>query len=305
MALVVTGSVGLDSIELPSGEKREGILGGSCTYFAAAASFYGPVRIVAVVGEDFDKQDVFTQFGVDTAGLETRPGKTFRWAGKYRENMDERDTLSTELNVLAGAPPAVPAAYKDSRFLFLANNPPATQRTFLEQFPQRSLVVADTMDLWISTARDELEELLRRVDGLVLNYDEAELFTGKKNTVAAARHLLEKGPRFVVVKKGEHGCLFVHRDGIGALPAFPNERVVDPTGAGDSFAGGMMGFLASHAFADPGAFSAVYAALIHGTVTASFTIEAFGLERLASLSKQELFGRVEEFVKMLRAPTDV
>ncbi|RME31392.1 sugar kinase [Candidatus Woesearchaeota archaeon] len=304
MPLVVTGSVGFDSIEVPSGEKREHVLGGSCTYFSAAASFHGPVRIVAVVGKDFtdEQRAVLAHFGVDTKGLEARDGKTFRWGGRYHANMDERDTLYTELNVLGGEPPRVPEEYKDADVVFLANNPPRVQLDFLEQFPHKRFVVADTMDLWITTARAELEQLLTRIDGLVLNYDEAELLSGKQNTVAAARDILEKGPRFVVVKKGEHGCLFVHREGIGALPAYPSERVVDPTGAGDSFAGGMMGFLASHDVDDLGRFDAVYAALVHGTIIASFTIEDFGLGRLQTLKRQELLERLEAFVKMLRVP---
>jgi cytidine kinase len=306
MSLIVTGTIGIDTVYTPQGH-REKILGGSCTYFAAAASFYGPVRIVAAVGDDFPPafRDTLTRFkGIDIAGLEMRKGsKTFAWGGKYLENMNSRETLFTELGVLAEHPPAIPAAYADSRFVFLANTHPGVQIKMLESLPQRKMVVADTMDLWINIARAELDLLLTRVDGLVLNYDEAELLTGKRNTVAAARAVLAMGPKFVVVKKGEHGCILVHRDGIAALPAYPTETVVDPTGAGDSFAGGMMGHLAAHPSHKGGgavSFGALREALAHGTVVASFNIERFSLERLAGLTRAELDARYAEFVGMVR-----
>ncbi|QOJ01408.1 MAG: sugar kinase [Phycisphaeraceae bacterium] len=310
MSLVVTGTIGIDDIVTPSGH-AEKVLGGSCMYFSAAASFYGPVRLVAVVGDDFP--DAFRQTlhrfpGIDAAGLETRKGgKTFRWGGKYHDNMDSRDTLFTELGVVAEAPPAVPAAYADSRFVFLANSHPAVQLGFLEQLPKRALAVADTMDLWINTAKDHLLVLLRKVDGLVLNYDEAEQLTSRRNTVAAGRHLLDMGPRFVVIKKGEHGCLLVHRDGVCALPAFPTENVVDPTGCGDTFAGGLMGAIAHHkpsasqpADPDPGSFASVRRALVHGTVIASFTIEAFSLDRLTQLARRDIDQRYDQYAAMVR-----
>ncbi len=301
MALVVTGSIGIDTIELPTGEKRAGILGGSCAYFSAAASFYAPVRMVAVAGEDFADEHValLQRFRIDTAGLERRKGaKTFRWGGKYLGNMDRRETLFTELNVLGDEPAPIPEQYRDGRFIFLANAPPALQLATLHQFPERKLAVADTMDLWIETAKEDLLLLLKEVDGLVLNYDEAELLTGMRNAVAAARAILGLGPRFVVVKKGEHGAILVHEEGIAAVPAYPAERVIDPTGAGDSFAGGMMGWLAGRD--DPGSFEAMKVALAHGTVMASFTIEAFSLDRLVQLTKEELAGRYDAFAAMLR-----
>ncbi|MCH7962245.1 MAG: sugar kinase [Planctomycetes bacterium] len=308
MSLIVTGTVGIDTVYTPHEGHREGVLGGSCTYFAAAASFYGPVRIVGAVGDDFPDElratlDSFPE--IDTAGLEVRVGsKTFRWGGKYAENMDTRETLFTELGVLEEMPPKIPDAYRDSRFVFLANTHPAVQLEMLASFPERALVVADTMDLWIDTAREELHELLTRVDGLVLNFDEAEQFTGRRNTVSAARRILELGPRFVVVKKGEHGCIFVHRDGIAALPAYPAERVVDPTGAGDSFAGGMMGFIAAEAARgaqdEPASFETIRRALAHGTVIASFNIESFSLDRLTTLTREDVVERYGEFIKMVR-----
>lgn len=308
MSLIVTGTIGIDTIETPSGEHREGILGGSCTYFAAAASFFCPVRLVAAVGEDFpaEFEQTITRFaGVDARGLERRAGsKTFRWGGRYRENMDERDTTFTDLGVLSETPPTVPEAFKDSKVMFLANSHPSVQSGMLEQVPSPALAVADTMDLWIENARAELQELLGKVDGLVLNYDEAELFAGKRNPVAAGRAMLEYGPRFVVIKKGEHGCILVHRDGIAAMPAYPAEIVVDPTGAGDSFAGGLMGSIAAalevRPDMDPGSFDTIRRACVHGTVIASFTIEDFSLGRLSSLTRGELHDRDRAFRTMLR-----
>jgi sugar/nucleoside kinase (ribokinase family) len=306
MTLVVTGSFGIDTIETPDGQRREDVLGGSCAYFAAAASFFTPVRIVGVAGEDYPAAHLATlkKFGIDTRGLELRKGgKTFRWSGKYLENMDHRETTSISLNVLGGDPAKVPPEYKDSEFVFLANGPTAIQRQFLKEFAHRKLVVADTMDLWINTTKDELLALLKEIDGLVLNYDEAELLTGLKNTVAAAQHILALGPKFVVVKKGEHGCVFAHKDGIGALPAYPAEKVVDPTGAGDSFAGGKMGWLAAnhaaHGSKTGVSFHDLKRALAHGTVVASFTIEAFSLDRLSKLSRREVDERYLKYASML------
>lgn len=305
MPLICTGTIGIDTVYTPH-DHRERVLGGSCTYFAAAASFYGRVRIVAAAGEDLPEafRETLGKFrNVDQTGLEIRSGsKTFAWGGKYLPNMNGRETLFTELGVLAEAPPAIPAGYRDSRYVFLANTHPAVQLQMLESFPERKLAVADTMDLWINTARPELERLLGRVDGLVLNYDEAELLTGKANTVSAARHILEMGPKFVVVKKGEHGCILVHREGIVALPAYPAETVVDPTGAGDTFAGGMMGSLAAQEGGAGGtpSLAALRRALAHGTVIASFTIESFSLDRLAALTEGELSRRYEEYTGMIR-----
>jgi sugar/nucleoside kinase (ribokinase family) len=322
MPLVVTGTIGIDTVHTPAA-KAENVLGGSATYFAAAASFFGPVRLVAAAGEDLP--DAFHKtighFGtIDTRGLEVRKGsRTFAWGGKYHENMVQRETLFTHLNILSEAPPTVPGAYSDSEFVFLGNTHPGIQQSFLASFPKRRLTVADTMDLWINIAKPELLVLLRNVDGLALNNDEAELLTGKKNPVTAARHILEMGPRFVVVKKGEHGCILVHRDGIAALPAYPTETVVDPTGAGDSFAGGMMGSLvarpsgagaqSSHPArtpapegrgTDPGSFDNVRRSLVYGTVTASFTVESFSLDRLRALGRTDLDTRFNEYAAMVR-----
>jgi cytidine kinase len=301
--LVVTGTIGIDTIQAPTGNVEK-VLGGSCTYFSVAAAFFAPVRMVAAVGGDFppSMRAVLQKFpAIDLTGLETRPAsKTFAWGGKYHANMNSRDTLFTELGVLAEAPPKVPAAYADSKFVFLANTHPGVQMGMLPQLPQRKLTIADTMDLWINIAKPDLTALLSKIDGVVLNYDEAELFTGKANTVAAGRDILKMGPRFVVIKKGEHGCLLIHKDGVAAFPAFPTEKVIDPTGAGDTFAGGMMGYLSSTNSSDPGSYDSIRHSLAYGTVIASFTIEAFSLTRLESLKKSEIDARFREYANMTR-----
>jgi cytidine kinase len=309
MSLIVTGTIGIDTVYTPHGH-REKVLGGSCTYFAAAASFFGPVRVVAAAGEDLPAafRETLARFkGVDTTGLEIRRGsKTFAWGGKYSQDMNSRETLFTELGVLMERPPTIPSAFASTPFVFLANSHPGVQLQFLEALPQRVLAVADTMDLWISTARPELDLLLTKVDGLVLNYDEAERLTGKANAVTAALETLRMmgggrpgSKKFVVVKKGEHGCLLATAEGLAAMPAYPAETVIDPTGAGDSFAGGMMGSIAANHAAGLSGAELIRRALAHGTVMASFTIESFSLDRLAELSKSEYDRRYQQFVKML------
>lgn len=302
MSLIVTGTIGIDTVHTPTGT-AERVLGGSCAYFAAAASFYAPVRVVAAVGGDWpsEHRELLQRFSnVSLEGLEVRPNATtFAWGGRYFDNMNSRETLFTHLGVLEEPPPKVPASYRDSKFVFLGNTHPAVQLDLLRQFPSRKLAVADTMDLWINIAKSELLALLREVDGLALNYDEAEQLTELRNPVTAARKILEMGPKFVTVKKGEHGAILVHRDGVAVVPAYPAEfdHVVDPTGAGDSFAGGMMGYLASTGATD---FRAVQAALAWGTITASFAIESFSLHRLASLSRQDLDARMQQFREAAR-----
>jgi sugar/nucleoside kinase (ribokinase family) len=300
MKLIVTGTIGIDTIYTPAGEHREGVLGGSCAYFAAAASHYGPVRLVAAVGGDFpaEHRATLAKFAnIDSSGLEVRPGsRTFRWGGKYAENMDERETLFTELGVLEEAPPAIPPEFADSDCVFLANSHPAVQADLLSRLPAAEFVVADTMDLWINVARDELTALLGKVNGLVLNYDEAELYTGLRNPVSAGQKMLEAGPDFVVVKKGEHGAILVHRDGLSALPAFPTANVVDPTGAGDTFAGGMMAHIAK---TGDTSIDGIRRAMAHGTIIASFTIETFSLERLAGITRSQIDQRYAAFARML------
>ena len=297
-SLLVTGSIGIDTVHAPTGS-AEAVLGGSAIYFAAAASFLGPVRLVAAVGDDFPEQleQPFHGFDIDLAGLEKRAGsKTFRWTGRYHENMNDRETLSVELNVLGEDSPPVPEAFRDSQAVFLANAHPGAQLGLRKQFPGAGLVVADTMDLWIEIANKELRELLKNVDGLVLNDAEAFQFTEERNVVLAGRKILEMGPSFVVIKKGEHGAVLVHKDGEGALPAFPAADVVDPTGAGDSFGGGMMGRLAA---TGDHSFGGIMRAMAAGTVVASFTIESFSLASLESLTREKLQEREAAFIKML------
>ncbi len=299
MPLIVTGSIGIDTVITPTG-RADDILGGSCTYFAAAASFFSPVRVVGAVGEDFPEKHlgVFEHFGIDTAGLEKREGsKTFRWTGEYQRNMNDRDTLSVDINVLGEDLPPVPEGYRDSEYVFLANTHPSAQTALLENFPEAKLVVADTMDLWINTALDELKALMARLDGLVLNDSEAKLLTGESNMVAASHAIVEMGPKFVVIKKGEHGCLLNHADGLGVMHAYPALNVVDPTGAGDSFAGGMMGYLS-----EAGQFGvdSIRRALAYGTIVASYNIESFSLERLKEISRAEIDHRLGEFAEFVR-----
>jgi sugar/nucleoside kinase (ribokinase family) len=304
MSLLVTGTIGIDTVETPTG-RAERVLGGSCAYFAAAASLHAPVRVVGAVGDDWPAVHRQTLSGfrhVDLAGLEVRSGsQTFAWGGRYFNGMNDRETLFTHLGVVGEAPPKIPQQFKDSQFIFLANTHPAVQLDFLSNFPQRRMAVADTMDLWIKTARADLEKLLRQVDGVVLNYSEAEQLTGVRNAITACRKILEmmggegdSRPRFVVNKKGEHGAIMVHTEGVATMPAFPAElhQVIDPTGAGDSFAGGFMGYLAA---ADSSDFPSLQTGLAWGTVTASFTIESFGLDRLAKLRRSDIEKRMREF----------
>ena len=302
MPLVVTGTIGVDTIHTPSAQV-EGVAGGSAAYFAAAASVLGPVRLVAAVGGDWPQEHrrSLEEFaGVCTRGLEVRPAsRTFAWGGRYFENLNRRETLFTELGVLEEPPPPVPAEYGDSEFVFLANSHPAVQRTFLQGFPKRRLAVADTMDLWINIARDDLRALLREIDGVILNDSEATLLTEIPNAISAAMAIVEMGPSFVVVKKGEHGAVLVHRDGLATVPAFPSptERVVDPTGAGDTFAGGMMGYIAGAGGTD---LATLQAGLAWGTILASFTIESFGLDGLRRIARPEIDTRLEHFRRVAR-----
>lgn len=295
MPLIVTGTLGIDTIETPRGEATK-VPGGSAAYFGAAASAQGPVRLVGAVGEDWPDEhaSLLASFPhLDLAGLEKRSGsRTFAWGGKYLENMNIRETTFTDLGVLEEAPPRVPDAFADSRRVFLANSHPSVQAAFLDQLPNVELTVLDTMDLWINVARPELIGVLERVDGVMLNDSEAELLTGIPNSVTAGRAILDMGPSFAIVKKGEHGAVLVHKDGLAVVPAYPMEldRVIDPTGAGDSFAGGMMAFLTRHGAHD---FDALQAGLGWGTVTASFTIESFGLDGLRGLSLSMLTERLE------------
>ncbi len=299
MSLIVTGSVGIDSVETPTAKAME-VLGGSAIYFASAASFFTSVRLVAVVGEDCPQGffDTFRKFDIDLEGLEQRKGsKTFRWHGKYHENMNDRDTIEVQPNVLEESQPPVPETWRNTEYVFLANTHPAGQLELREQFPDAKLVVADTMNLWIKTEHDLLMRVLGCIHGLVLNDSESEMLTGDRNVVIAGRKILEMGPRFVVIKKGEHGCVLVDKDHAISLPAFPAAEVNDPTGAGDSFAGGMMGHLAATGDLS---IEAMRKAMAYGTVVASYNIEAFSLERMLTLDRAQIDARFGEFCSMLR-----
>ncbi len=298
MPLLVAGSVALDTVETPQ-ETRENVLGGSAVYFGYAASYFAPVRLVGVVGEDWPPEHtaLLQSRNIDTAGLQVLPGtKTFRWRGRYADNMNDRETIDVQLNAMEQFDPVLPDAFKRCRFLFLANGSTRLQRKVLDQCPGATLAVADTMDLWIRTERDELMELLQRVDGLVLNDSEAKLLTEDENLVRAGNRVRELGPKFVVIKKGEHGAMFFSQHETYVLPAYPTAEVIDPTGAGDSFAGGMMGYLAEQGNFEP---KTLKEAMAYGILVASFTVEDFSLERLKRIRREDLSLRMDEYRKML------
>ncbi len=297
MSVLVVGSTAFDDIQTPFGT-REACLGGSSTYFSLAAALFTQVRLVSVVGEDFPSasRDLLAARGIRLDGLEVRPGKTFRWSGRYAADMNSRETLAVHLNTFGDFRPKVPPAFRDSRFVFLANGAPATQASVLEQVPPPEFVVADTMNLWIETARDALLALLRRVDGLILNDEEARMLTGEKNLIRAGRRVLELGPKLVILKKGEHGCFLFSNFFAYAMPAYPTERVVDPTGAGDSFAGGFMGFLST---CDTLSLWNMKRAIAYGTVTASLTVEDFGVDRLAQAKLEDVERRYRELIQFV------
>ncbi len=293
MSLVVTGSIGIDTVRTPHGVSED-CVGGAAVYFSMSASFLSPVRFIGVVGNDcpFDLGQVFADRDVDLAGLEIRAqSKTFRWTGTYQENMDDRTTDYVELNVLAEAPPAVPDEFKDSEYVFLANTAPALQHELLDQLSAPKFVAADTMDLWIDTQLDDLKRLLGRVDCLFINEDEARMLAEEQNLIVAAAKLLEMGVKVVVIKKGASGSMLCSDDGrIFILPAYPASEVIDPTGAGDSFAGGFMGYVAGKGATD---FATLKEAVGYGTVTASFNIAGFSLDGLVGTSRAAIDERLE------------
>ncbi|MEO2000799.1 MAG: PfkB family carbohydrate kinase [Pirellulales bacterium] len=298
MPLLVVGSVAFDCVETPT-DRRDDVLGGSAVFFSYAASFFSPVRMIGAVGEDWPAEHtaMLEKKGIDTSGLQIIPGgKTFRWRGRYLPNMNDRETIEVHLNVLDEFQPKLGASHQDCRFLFLGNASPAVQLNVLEQAKNAEFTVADTMDLWINIQRDELGELLKKIDGLVLNDAEAKLLAEDENLVRAGHAIRAMGPKFVVIKKGEHGAMFFSEHETYVMPAFPTEKVLDPTGAGDSFAGGMMGHLASLGRFDP---QALKEALAYGTVTASFTVEDFSLDRLEKLDRSLVDQRFKDYRQML------
>jgi len=298
MPLLVWGSVALDSVETPT-DRRDNVLGGSAVFFSYAASYFTSSNLVADVGDDWPAEhtELLRSRNVDTRGLNVLSGeKTFRWRGKYHPNMNDRDTLEVHLNVLGKYEPVMPEEYRRSRFVFLGNGSPIIQLKVLEQVPNAELVVADTMDLWINIQHDELLDLFKRIDGLVLNDSEARLLTGDENLVRAGHAVRKLGPKFVVIKKGEHGAMFFGEGETYVMPAYPTPDVVDPTGAGDSFAGGMMGYLAEQRKFDP---QTLKTALAYGTLVASFTVEDFSLERMKKIERVDIERRMKDYRRML------
>ena len=297
MSLLVVGSVAYDALESPYG-KVERTLGGAATYFAVSAAFFTHVNLVAIVGDDFHPKDeaIFKKRSIDIEGLERANGKCFFWAGKYSENLNERVTLATDLNVFADFKPRLPRKYSSSKYVFLANIAPDLQRDVLHQVNGKPRLVAmDTMNYWIERTNAELRETLKHVDVLMINDSETRQLSNEHNLLRAARHIFKMGPSTLVVKRGEYGAMLVDKNGVFCLPAFPLEEPHDPTGAGDSFAGGFMGYLASVGSKSDAAFRR---AMVYGSVLGSFTVERFGLDRLLSLSKSEIHARARHFAKL-------
>jgi sugar/nucleoside kinase (ribokinase family) len=298
VSLLVTGSIGIDTVKTPYGVS-ENCLGGSSVYFSMAASFFSPVRLLGVIGSDcpFDLAQVFAGRDVDLTGLEVREqSKTFRWKGTYGDNMDDRTTDRLELNVLAEAPPTVPPEYRNSEFVFLANTAPALQLQLLEQVEKPVFVAADTMDCWIEGHSDDLNKLLKKIGCLIINEDEARLLAAGSNLIRAGEVILDMGPGVVIIKKGESGSLMCQKSGEKfLLPAFPAAEVKDPTGAGDSFAGALMGYLAQNEKTDS---ESLKTAVAYGTVVASFAIADFSLKGLTSITRDDIESRFETLRKL-------
>ncbi|MCC7493359.1 MAG: hypothetical protein IT204_13475 [Fimbriimonadaceae bacterium] len=295
--LLMVGSVAYDSVETPHGKVTQA-LGGAASYAGVAASFLAPARIVGVVGEDFEQAhlDFFTSRGLDLAGLQRVPGQTFHWGGRYEQNMNVRTTLFTHLNVFEDFNPVLPERYRSSDYVLLANIHPALQLQVLDQMTSPKFVALDTMNLWIDIARDTLGEVMRRVQMLLVNDEEARQLTGLEDNLAAAEGLLELGPEVVIVKKGEHGAMMLTRDWSFLLPGYPVTTVQDPTGCGDCFAGGLLGYLAA---ADRTAEATLRTAMAYGTTIASFNVEAFSLDRLRTLDRAQ----IDQRCRALRALT--
>lgn len=299
MSLLITGSIGIDTVETPHGRVAD-VIGGTAVYSSLAAAPYGPVRLVGVVGEDFPEDALAPLLAreVDLAGLERRKGsKTFRWTGKYVGAMAEAETVSVSLNVLGEAGAKVPPEFADSRTVFLANTHPTLQRELIGQVRDPWAVVCDTMNLWIENERESLLKTLSMVTGVILNDGEARMLTGEANLILAGAAILDMGPEMVVIKKGEHGSLLMVGDDIAAIPAIATRKVHDPTGAGDSFAGGFLGYLNTQSKRD---LPVLKRAVVRGTVAASFAIEDFSIRRVVDVTKEEIDARVAAFLEMLR-----
>jgi sugar/nucleoside kinase (ribokinase family) len=298
MSVLIVGSTALDSIKTPNAENPR-LLGGSASHAAIAASFFSPVKLIGVVGDDFPKKylQLYRRHKIDLDGLQIRPGKTFHWSGEYEENMNRRRTLETELGVFETFTPVLPESHRRTAFVLLANIAPALQHHVLDQMARPRFVAADTMDLWLNIALPDLLRLLKRVDLFILNDSEAHQLTKEDNVIAALPRLHQLGPRYVIVKKGEHGAILSSPKGMFVAPAYPLKKLVDPTGAGDSFAGGLMGHLATAR----GPIEAnLRRAMIYGSVTASFCCEGFGLTRTAKIKRADIDRRVRELEKLTK-----
>jgi sugar/nucleoside kinase (ribokinase family) len=298
MSVLIVGSTALDSIKTPKAENPR-LLGGSASHAAVAASFFSPVKLVGVVGEDFPKKylELYRRHKIDLEGLQVLPGKTFHWSGEYEANMNNRRTLLTELGVFETFTPTLPKAHRNSPFVLLANIAPALQHHVLNQMQRPKFVVADTMDLWLNIALPDLLKLLKRLDGFVLNDSEAHQLTKEDNVFAALKKIHQLGPKYVIIKKGSHGSILSGPRGYFICPAYPLHKVVDPTGAGDSFVGGMMGWLAT---AKGSIDDNLRRAMIYGSVTASFCCEGFGLTCTTKTKRADIDRRVKELEKLTR-----
>lgn len=306
MSLLIVGSVAFDAIETPFG-KTDKIIGGAATYITLSSSYFNDsVNLVAVVGEDFPASDIamLQNHGVNTEGLQIKKGeKSFFWSGKYHNDMNSRDTLVTELNVLGSFDPIVPESYQDCKYLMLGNLAPSVQKTVIERLKNRpKLIVMDTMNFWMEIALADLLETIKLVDVLCVNDEEARQLTGEYSLKKAAKKILTMGPKTVIIKKGEHGALLFNEDKVFYAPALPLEEVFDPTGAGDTFAGGFIGYLASK---NATSFDAMKNALIYGSAMASFCVEKFGVERIVNLSQEEVESRVQEFHSLVQFETEL
>lgn len=298
MSVLIVGSTALDSIKTPKAENPK-LLGGSASHAAVAASFFSPVKLIGVVGEDFPEKyiELYRRHKIDLSGLQILPGKTFHWSGEYEINMNNRRTLLTELGVFENFTPHLPDAHKKSQFVLLANIAPALQHHVLDQMARPKFVVADTMDLWLNIALDDLLKLLKRIDGFVLNDSEAHQLTKEDNIFAALKKIHQLGPKYVIIKKGSHGSILSGPRGYFICPAYPLLKVVDPTGAGDSFVGGLMGFLATAKGSIENNFRR---AMIYGSVTASFCCEGFGLNATTKATRKAIEQRVKELEKLTK-----
>jgi len=306
MSLIIIGTVAFDAIETPFG-KTDKIVGGAATYASLAASyFYNKVKIVGVVGEDFQQEDInkFKKHGIDTEGLQIKAGeKSFFWAGKYHNDMNSRDTLVTELNVLADFDPILPDSYQDCEYLMLGNLTPQIQQTVINRLQKRpKLIVLDTMNFWMDVAMDDLLETIKRIDVLTINDAEARQLSGEYSLVKAAEKILAMGPKYLIIKKGEHGALLFGEGQVFSTPALPLAEVFDPTGAGDTFAGGFIGYLAKVGTIN---FNNMKNAIVFGSALASFCVEKFGTERILDLSEEEIAGRIQEFISLSAFTIDI